>query len=147
MPIVTLPLSPGGALVSVFVGVSLPRATALQAAGQPIPAAQPGQFLIDTGASSTVIDRRLVQALGLTATNTVQCHTAGGGNPQNFNQYDVGLILPLPSAPHAHILRITIPVLESDFTQQGFDGLIGRDVLSQCLFAYNGPGGHIAIAV
>ncbi len=67
--------------------------------------------------------------------------------PQIFNQYDAGLVLPLPSAPHVHVLQFTIPVLESDFSQQGFDGLIGRDVLSQCLFAYNGPNGHIAIAV
>ena len=48
-----------------MVSVSVPRLQALQQAGEAVPAAVVGQFLIDTGASSTAIDHDLIAGLNL----------------------------------------------------------------------------------
>ena len=39
------------------------------------------------------------------------------------------------------LLSQTLPVIASElFAAQGFHALIGRDILSQCVFMYNGNG-------
>jgi len=44
-----------------------------------------------------------------------------------------------------HFIR-TLPVIESDFSAQGFDGLLGRDVLSQGIFIFNGSGNSFTLS-
>lgn len=148
MPILTIPLAQGGPIVDFLVAVSKPRAEALRKAQLTVPPAISARCLIDTGASCTALDQRIVQALGLVASGTVQIVTPSTGVAAHVcNQYDVTLGLVLPAAPHVHVLSLTLPVIEADLSKQAIDGLIGRDVLAQCVLGYNGPHGHIFLAV
>jgi len=142
MPILTIPVAVDGPVITVWVSVSGPRFTALRNAGKPVPNPVQARLLIDTGAWCTVIDKPIIAALGLTPSGTALCHTPSTGTtPAVLNQFDVSLVLGL------HVLRLTLPVVETDFSAQSIDGLLGRDVLSQCLFVYNGTNGQVAISV
>lgn len=136
----TLQVNHEGPIVSAYVGVSRPRADALVAAGQVPP--QPIQIrgLLDTGASNTAIDPTVLTALGLTPTGTAQVNTpTTGAAPQTVDQYDVGFVIPSPNG--APLFSQTLPVFASHlFAAQGIHALIGRDILSQCVFVYNGSG-------
>jgi hypothetical protein len=98
----------------------------------------PIMALVDTGASSTCVDPSVLTALSLTPTGVVLLNTPStGGTPHQAEQFDVALIIPAPVGP-ALIFR-TIPVVASELlASQGFHALVGRDILDQCLFSYNG---------
>jgi hypothetical protein len=137
VPHLTLPISPAGPLVDLIVGVSQPRQQALIVANQPVPPAVPARFLIDTGASHTVVDPAILSQLKLMPTGVIAAHTPStGGTPHQMNQYDVSL-----SIPHQSITRHfqALAVSEGHLKVQGLDGLLGRDVLADCLFLYTGP--------
>lgn len=148
MPHFTLQLSPSGPLVDAFVSVSQARAAALMAENPPQTVATPRQIraLIDTGASNTCVDPSVLTALGLTPTGTVSVVTpTTGATPVECKQYDVGLVIPAPNG--APFVVGTIAVTEHEFLNaQGFHALIGRDILSRCLFGYNGALGLFTLA-
>lgn len=121
--------------------------TALSKAGQPIPNPQTGRFLVDTGASGSVVDPTLVSALALTPTNFMPVHTpTTGATPQMLPVYDVQIIVmpsvtprsmqlgPMGNMPHARALSM----IGTAMKHQGIDGLIGRDILENVVMVYNG---------
>lgn len=140
MPHFTLQVSPEGPLIDAFVGVSKERAAALTAAGQPVPQAIQIRALLDTGASCTAIDPTVLIALGLTPTGSVTVNSpTTGATPHTTDQYDVGFLIPVPTG--APLLNQTLPVIAANLlAPQKFHSLIGRDILSQCVFVYNGNG-------
>ncbi len=149
MPHFTLPLSPQGALLNAGIGVSEARRGALTAAGQTVPNVMPIQAVIDTGASSTCVDPSVLQNhLNLTPTGNAPVVTPTTGNqPVNADQYDISLIVPAASQNQLPFYRANLPVLCMELlTSQGFHALIGRDVLSQCVFLYNGGTGSFILA-
>jgi hypothetical protein len=133
-------MSPNGPIVSAFVSVSMPRRTALTTAGQPVPNAVRITGLLDTGASGTCIDPAVLTALGLTPTGTTLVLTPStGATPVPAEQYDVSFVIPAPNG--APLFSQTLAVTASELlVAQGFHALIGRDILSQCVFVYNGSG-------
>lgn len=140
MPSVSLQILPLGPVIDVHIGVSGPRREALVQASQSVPPYVPCRLLIDTGASSTCVDPWIVQKLNLSPSGMVSIHTpsTNANSVHSCQQYDVSLLI-----PHIAISRIftAIPVIESNLVHQGIDGLLGRDVLSQCLLVYNGELG------
>ena len=147
MPILTLPVRPDGAIVSIGIVLSGPRMAAMKVAGVAIPPPAMCSALLDTGASTTVIDLTVVVKLGLTPTGTVSVHTPStGGTPAVCAQYDVGLALILGSG-QIHVLpSLVIPVIAVDLSSQGIQALIGRDVLREGVFIYNGDAGTFTLA-
>jgi len=139
MPVLSLQISPGGPVIDILVGVSRARQQALQQAAQPIPAPVMIRGLVDTGASCTCIDPSIVTALGISPSGTATLHTPSTGTQTHqANQYDVSLVLVHPQISYTiH----AVPVVESHLAIQGIQGLIGRDVLSNCLFIYDGRSG------
>jgi hypothetical protein len=138
MPALDLPITAQGALVNVYVGVSLPRAEALKKLGQSAPALVPGIFLIDTGASGTCLDSALLRQLGIHPSGCVDVQTpTTQGVPHVCEQYDVSIYIPGADPSKGGLYVPALAVLDTPLSTQGIDGLIGRDVLSQCVLIYN----------
>lgn len=136
MPVLTSPLGPEGPVVSLLIGVSGPRATALQAAQQPVPPPVRIRALIDTGASSTCVEAGALQSLSLAPTGTTTVTTPSTGpNPMVCNQYDVGVFVVHPAIT---LGVVTMPIIECQPLGGGIQALLGRDFLALCLFVYDG---------
>jgi hypothetical protein len=104
-------------------------------------------FLVDTGASTTVIDPALLAPLGLTPTGSVMCHTPStAGAPVAFDQYDVMLVIAGSSTDSPAWIIPAIPAFESHLSSQGIHGLIGRDLLDRAILVYNGPINLVSLA-
>ena len=146
MPHITAQVSPLGPLLDVRVGVSLPRQEALQKANAAVPVAVPARLLIDTGTSGTVLDPAIISQLGTTSTGIMTAHTPSTqqGAPGEFNQFDVSLHIPTLTLTRSFQ---ALPVGESGFKHQGFDCLLGRDVLAQCLLIYTGPDNAYLLSI
>jgi hypothetical protein len=146
MPHFTLALDPQGPVLNAVVAVSTEPSAALTAAGQSAPKPVPIRALIDTGASSTCVDPSVLTALSLTPTGIVLVNTPSTGEtPHQAEQFDVAWIIPAPVGP-ALIFR-NIPVVASELlASQGFHALMGRDILDQCLFSYNGSTKQFTLA-
>lgn len=147
MPVVTFSIDPMlGAVAPVALSISGPRYKAMVAANQKPPPPIPTRGLIDTGASCTTVSPRIVRELGLTPTGTTWIRTPStGATPHACNQYDVTVIL-LLQPPEIHVASVILPVIETDFEEQGFEILIGRDVLSKGIVIYNGPDLTVSLA-
>ncbi|HUC85646.1 MAG TPA: hypothetical protein VL970_10675 [Candidatus Acidoferrales bacterium] len=141
----TLAISPRGPLMQFLVGVSGPRATALRAANQLVPAQIPITGLIDTGASSTVIDSIVLGQLAIPTTGTTPIHTPStqADAPHFANQYDISLTF-----IHPWVTRTfpAVPITDAQLVHQGIQALIGRDILGQCLLTYDGVGRSFCLA-
>jgi len=145
MPILTAQITVDGPLVRLGVLVSFPREEALKAANLPVPPPQVVSALIDTGASCTVVDSAVIKALGIVATGQILIHTPSTGSASHpCGQYDVALAVLMPR--QVHFVAATIPVIESDLSQQGIQALIGRDVLANAVLWYNGQDKTLSLA-
>ena len=116
----------------------------MTAAGLTVPVPIIVDFLLDTGASCTVLDQATIAPLGLVATGETQVctPTTGGGTESRF-QYDVALML-----YHSDNSRIfqSLPVIATDLSRQNIGGFLGRDVLEKCLMVYDGSMQHFSLA-
>jgi hypothetical protein len=138
VPHLTLPISSGGPLIDIFVGISAPRREALIAAGIAVSHPLAVRALIDTGASCSSIDSAILRQLGITPSGIVPVHTPSTtlSNPHLANEFDVSLLL---SHPRMDWQFDAVRVIESELSHQGFTALLGRDILRDCLFSYDGP--------
>lgn len=127
-----------------MVGVSGPRAAALTAARQPIPAPVPITGLIDTGASCTSIDVSVLRQLAIPSSGQTQIHTPStqAGVPHYANLYDISIVLVHPSISRTFS---AVPVTESQLIHQGIQALIGRDILACCIFTYDGSAQNFCL--
>ena len=137
MPSITTSIQSLGPIVQLVVAVSAPRRQALQTAGRQVPQIVLVNGLIDTGASSTVVDLSVIQRLQIPASGMVQIMTPStGATPHDCNQYDVTIAIPLANN-ELHLIE-TIPVLEASLIHHGIDALIGRDILKSAILIVNG---------
>jgi len=122
--------------------VSIARQQAISQSGGAIPPSVVANLLVDTGASCTNIDDKIIQLLGLVPTGSVPVHTPSTGlTPVVQQVYDIGLVISAPptvglSMPY---FVSNMPVTAADFSAQNIDGLLGRDILQACRMTYSGP--------
>jgi len=131
-----------------YIGVSQARHAVLAAANLPIPNLVQIQALVDTGASCTCIDPSVLQSLALTPTGIVTVNTPSTGlQPHTAQQFDVSIAIPGALPTHIPLVVNNVPVVAAQLlVAQGFQALIGRDILAQCLFTYNGEMGQFTLA-
>ncbi|MGB7209051.1 MAG: retropepsin-like aspartic protease [Pyrinomonadaceae bacterium] len=145
MPHLNLQIGPLGPVMDVAVAVSSLRADALTLAKQAIPDAIVIRALVDTGASCSCVDPDVLTSLGLTPTGSASIHTPStGGIAAHYDQYDVDLMLTHPKL----VLNVqNVPVVATELGMQGIQGLIGRDVLENCLLIYDGQSKEFTISI
>jgi predicted aspartyl protease len=104
------------------------------------------RFLIDTGAAMTKIEGSILRGLGLSPVSTIAEVTASSGaTPIDREVYCVELIMPGARDPFlAWDLQVTSA---EDLSGFGVQGLLGRDILERCHLFYNGPEGHLSLAI
>ncbi len=147
MPYVTRQVAPNGSLLILgMVEISKGRHDAIVASGGNPPNGVRVSMMIDTGASSTCVDPTVLKALNLTPTGSVSVQTPStSGNPVMLDQYDVGLTVFAHVTQHP-LKHEYMPVICSELQSQGFQVLLGRDVLSGCLLNWDGLGGSFSLA-
>jgi hypothetical protein len=137
MPHQTLPLQAEGPLIEVLVGVTPSQAHTLRSAGQAVPAPLRLRGVLDTAASQTCIDLQCVSALALVPAGQASMLTPAPTSAlQTYDLYDVDLTL---LHPRLNWARASLAVVAADLLPQGFEVLVGRDVLKDCLLIYDGP--------
>jgi predicted aspartyl protease len=143
MPHLILSLQRDGAILPIGIGVSEERKKILESDGLPVGVPIHVRGLIDTGASGTCVDERILKKLGLTPSGSVSIHTPSTkGVAVDVDQYDVSIVL---FDQHEQNLSFgTIPVIESTFDD--CEILIGRDILQQVLLIYDGIAGQFTVA-
>jgi hypothetical protein len=138
MPHFTLSHGPPGPIIDVFVGVSLPRYNALLKAGQIPPEPKLIKALVDTGASHTAIDPTVIASFDLQSRRIAKTLTPSTGTtPHKCLTYDISIHIPLGSVQSVHAL----PAWEVscvELKHQGFDMLLGRDILADAILVFNG---------
>jgi len=144
MPHISLKIGPTGPLLQFLVGVSGPRAKALGDASQPVPSPITITGLVDTGASCTSIDSSVLRQLSIPSTGKTPVHTPStqASAPHIADLYDISIILVHPLIKRT---MTALAVTESQLVHQGIQALIGRDILSVCLFTYDGPGQNFCL--
>ena len=120
------------------------RVSSLKAAGLPFPQPQTIRALIDTGASCSVLDRTVSNALSLAPTSTILVHTPSSGS--NYAVRDVLDVSLTIGASKPDPATFTLGVIASDLASEGFLALIGWDVLSQCVLTCDGPVGLFSLS-
>ena len=91
------------------------------------------RLLIDTGASISGIDIRIINGLKLTPYKG-QSPVKGVSGIHALRRYKCVLFLNIFG-----LKGLPLDVLEGDFSGSPYDGIIGRDVLQFCSFSYHGP--------
>ena len=111
-----------GAMTFVKVMQSPQRVEALRRAGRDFASPMSALVLVDTGASSTCLDRQLIFGLGLEVRGVASIHTPSTSAAyEQRNLFDACVVL---GEGQANPLVTTLPVIESDFAVQGFLGIL-----------------------
>ena len=147
MPHITLSNTPGGPIIDGWIGVSESHRVALIQAAKPVPKPVAIRGLIDTGASHTCVDPIVVSQLGLTRIGQCLVDTPSTGKASaTCDQYDISLVILHPQQKTAYV-KPAMPVICTElFAKQQIHALVGRDVLKECLFTYDGAMGIFILA-
>lgn len=132
-------LRSAGPLVNVEISIPTVLAQLYDQIKQPIPAPITGWAMLDTGAYRTSVDNTTIQSLKVSAVGRESTLTPSG--PKDQNTYPAHF-----KFPGTTIDLDFNEALGSDLQGQMFNGkpiiaLVGRDILSECLFIYNGSSG------
>jgi hypothetical protein len=150
MPSLNFQIGANGPLIDVLVGLSEARRKALAQAGQPIPADIACRLLVDTGATTTNLCASVIQQLGVSPTSITKVLTPSTGQtPVDMPVYDarITIQLPIPGRGTMNYAFDALPVIGSDFIAQGFQGLLGRDLLKNSTMIYHGDLGLMTLSL
>jgi hypothetical protein len=128
-----------GPRIAIEIGVPIALAGFLRRSGLPVPPAQRGFALIDTGASITAVDEGVVAALGIQPIGQMKLSTPSQSRAAWL--YATRLTCAGIAMPVLDVLDIVGCTLQP----QGFIALLGRNFLRNVVLVYDGPTGHFAL--
>ncbi len=138
-------LTESGPLISVEVSIPPALKGHLSAKGLPIPPAQSGFALIDTGAFATAVDQTVFDALGVPPIDKITTTTPHGVGESAV--YPATITFPGLQVNEMPMERI----IGCNLKWQNIEGkevimLLGRDLLQYFLLVYNGKSADIFLA-
>jgi len=146
VPTINLSFTGGSPIVTAAVQVSRYREDALRTHSKPVPEWVAARLLVDTGASVTCLDPKILAPLGVQPSGVTPIHTPSTeGEAHSRYQYDVQLHIQ-GSHNQPPLYFPLMSVVGTSFTHQGIDGLLGRDVLAHCLLIYNASLGIFTLS-
>ena len=148
MAIVTGSITTDGALIDVLVGVSGARRKLLERKGFTVPKKIAVRAVIDTGSFATAFMPKVFTSLDLKPLGPVKVRTPSTrpGEPHTTDEFDVSVTL---VSGMQEVIKLRIRAIVSDYFDDwpgAPQGLIGRDVLSRCVFSYYGQAGNWSLA-
>ena len=123
-------LRENGPICEVVLKLSFPTVEALCLEKKDVPFVKVNA-LIDTGAQTTAVSRKVADKLKLVPRGKAKVYTSQSN--KIVNEYDI--CLEFDSDVYINTLR----VLGADLENHNIDCLIGRDVLQWGVFTYDGP--------
>jgi len=129
-----------GPILEIQLAISKDLATVLTSKGTPIPNPIKAIAMIDTGATSSVINPDIVKALGISPTGTTKINTPSDCGV-DCNQYNLSFVF-----PNGVILESS-DVVEAPLTGQPIQCLLGRDLLRHGVLIYNGYMQQITLSI
>jgi predicted aspartyl protease len=134
-----------GAVLQVEILIEATLAEHLITQNQVVPPPIGGWALIDTGATRTAIDKSVVKHLGISPIDRVTLSTAHG--KREAGVYACRMKFTSPVLPEVTASRATeVDLAGQSVGDKTIIALIGRDLLSSCVFVYNGTTGHFSIS-
>ena len=132
-----------GAILPAEVAIPKALSDLLTAKKQSIPPAIQGVALIDTGATKSCVDHSVLSGLGIKPIGLVKIGTAKGATqcqlfPARLSFPSLRLVVDFSSMAGVNLRGQVIqgtPLI----------ALVGRDVLSRCLFIYSGSQGYYTL--
>lgn len=108
---------------------------------EPVPQAQVGLALIDTGSLASCIDEDVAKMMRLPVVGSVNLSSASHPS-HRANQYPIKIkIQGMPMEFNTH------SAIGAPLKVQQLVAIIGRDVLQICCLIYNGPAGQITLGL
>lgn len=146
MPHLTYPTSPDGLTLPLMIGLDGGVMAARLAAGQPFPALQLVQGLIDTASDITVLSPNLVSRLGLVPVGDRSTQTTIGSAIAKLYEASLSIVGPM-GAGGPTLDRSPLLVMGSfSAFAGGIEAVMGLDVLFGCLLIFDGPGKQFTLA-
>lgn len=98
------------------------------------------KMLLDTGANISALDRPLIEMLQL-PTYSEKAYVDGAGGLTSLHRYRCILYMNIFGQK-----ALPLDILEGQFENSPYDGIIGRDVLQFCTMNYNGPANSFKLS-
>lgn len=137
-----------GATVELLIGVNISKCDALRRVCSPVPERIKVTAQIDTGSSYSAIDVQALARLDIAPIDKINVRTpvAAPQDAVEFDQYVVSI--GLDTGEGVETLFDDVEVLGCHFADdEGIQAMLGQDILSGCLFVYNGIGRTFYLAV
>lgn len=131
-----LGLEKNGPIMSVEIVVPFSLAKHLRGKKIAVPAPIKGLALIDSGASTSCVDSQVIGRLGVKPIGVGIALTAGGACEQNL--YPARFNFPEGKLSFEFSSVMGVDLKEQTIMGRKLVALVGRDVLSECVFVYNG---------
>ena len=134
----TKPIDPAGPLVTVRIAITFAHEQLLIGKGDPVPFPVGDEALLDTGTSMTVISDGITRVLALPLRGARAVRSSlTGSQSRSAGVFEVRLAIMVgPTVLHEWT---KVPVLEAAFPARGpYHVIIGRDLLDDCVFTYDG---------
>lgn len=139
MPQLTGPLLADGALVTILIGLDRAAVQQLRLALQPIPQPKQLRALVDSGAEVTCLDSQVIRSLGLAWSGPTPVNVPAISGLMIASLYRAGVtILHATGQPALSFVVADLAVCELALGALGYEALLGRDVLDQLRFIYDG---------
>lgn len=132
-------MGPRGPILDFWVSVSEPRRRAMAAAAVDAPGWMKLQFLLDSGADTTMINDMHMRSLGIAKRGSRDIRTVTtDAYATTCDTFDIAL--KIETYGDQPFIIPAIEVMGRPFHNEMIDGLIARDVLDRVVLTLDGPG-------